>query len=173
MSLSQVAWVMTLPLAALFLVFWPGLRTAGRTLTAAAATVAALGLAGDLAQLAFQRELADWVPVEGRVVVSERGVRRNDWTFEYEYAFAGATHRGSRLTYAPRWRSREDTDQLAAAYPVGAALTVYVDPDRPERSSVDAAPRWAVPAVGLALHGGLAVALALGLRRAAGPAASG
>lgn len=167
MTLPQLAWVMTLPLAALFLVFLPGWRGGGRAVPVAAGLLALGGIAGDLDVLVFQRELATWRPAPAEVVVSERGARRNDWTFQYAYRWEGRTHRGSRLTYAPRWRSREDTDHLHDTYPEGARITVYVDPDRPARSAVDAAPRWGLPLVALGLHGALGAALVWWWRRGA------
>jgi len=183
MTLPQVLWVMTLPLAALFLIFLPGWRGAGRAVPVAAWGVVLAGVAGDLGALAFQHELTTWEPVEAWVVLSERGARRYDWRFQYEYTWEGRTYRGSRLTYAPRWRSREDTDHLAEAYPEGEPITVFVDPDRPERASVNAGPRWALPGGAFALHGALAGVLLLHRRRRqreapagrreAGPEASG
>jgi len=151
------AWFTTLPLAVFAALVASGGR--GRAFLAGCLALLAVGLAGDAAELAFQRDLAGWRATPARVVVSERGSRQNDWSFAYEYAVAGATRRGSVFTYRPRLRSRGDTDRLAAEHPVGREVTVFVDPDDPLRTALDARPSYDLAFVGLAIHGGLAFAL--------------
>jgi hypothetical protein len=162
------AWFTTLPLAVFAALVASGGRR-GLGFLAGALALVAVGLAGDAVELAFQRDLAGWRPVPGRVVVSERGARQNEWRFAYEYTLDGVTRQGSVFTHQPRLRSRADTDHLAAAHPVGHELTVFVDPDDPERAALDARPNFGLSAAGLAIHGGLGVALWRGWTRGRRP----
>jgi hypothetical protein len=152
------AWFTTLPLAVFAALVASGGRR-GRGFVAGALALVAAGLAGDAVELAFQRDLAGWRPVPGRVVASERGARQNEWRFAYEYTLDGVTRRGSVFTHQPRLRSRADTDHLAAEHPVGRELSVFVDPEDPARAALDARPSFGLAAAGLAIHGGLGVAL--------------
>jgi hypothetical protein len=166
------AWFTTLPLAVFAALVASG-GGRGRGFVAGALALAAAGLAGDAVELAFQRDLAGWRPVPGRVVVSERGARQNEWSFAYEYTLDGVTRRGSVLTHRPRLRSRADTDRLAAVHPVGREVTVYVDPEDPTRAALEARPTRGLGLAGFAIHGALGAALWRGRSRGTGPAAAG
>jgi hypothetical protein len=161
-----VAWFTTLPLAVFAALVASG---RGRAFLAGGLALLAVGLAGDAAELAFQRDLAGWRATPARVVVSERGSRANDWSFAYEYEAGGGEQRGAVFSYRPRLRSRRDTDRLAAEHPVGREITVFVDPDDAGRAALDARPTYGLALAGLAIHGALALAL-LRARRAASPA---
>lgn len=152
------AWFTTLPLAVFAALVASG-RRRSRALVAGCLALLALGLPGDAAELAFQLDVSAWRPVPGRVAVSERGPRQNDWRFVYEYEAGGVTRQGSVFTYRPRLRSRADTDHLADAHPVGRALTVFVDPRDPTRAALDARPSFGLALAALAIHGWLGVAL--------------
>jgi hypothetical protein len=151
------AWFTTLPLAVFAALVASGGR--GRAFTAGALALLGVGLAGDGAELGFQRDLAGWRPVPGRVVTSERGARQNEWRFAYEYAVDGVTRQGSVYTHRPRLRSRADTDHLAAAHPVGREITVFVDPEDPARAALEARPGFGLFLAGLAIHGALGAGL--------------
>jgi len=158
-SAAAILWVTSLPVA-LVLLF----SLAGRSVQppwariVAALAIAIPGLVADGWRLASQLELHDWRAVEAIVVRSERGTRRNDWRFEYEYEIEGQRHRGSTLTTAPHTRSREDTDQLAAHFGEGKRITVHVNPDDARRSVVYAEPSYRLPIAGFAIHGALLAA---------------
>jgi hypothetical protein len=162
------AWFTTLPLAVFAALVASGGRR-GRSFTAGCLALVAVGLAGDAKELAFQRDLADWRPLPGRVVVSERGARQNEWRFAYEYEVDGARHQGSVFTHRPRLRSRSDTDRLFAEHPVGREITVFVDPRDPARAALDARPSFGLAIGGLAIHAALGAALWRGGARARRP----
>lgn len=165
-DLLNVVWVVSLPVAILLALTLAG-SSAGRApvRTAVGALVALGGFVFDVGAWVHQQDLASWQPVPARVVLSDRGASRNDWSFQYEYTVDGRAYRGSRLSYAPHTRSRSDTDLLAETYPVDREITVHVDPDEPSRSVVHAEPRYTLPAVGFAIHGLLAAAAWRGWRR--------
>lgn len=165
MTILAALWVLSFALAVVLGLVLLASAGPGRALVAATLGVALYGLAGDAAWLARQAEVAGWEPVEARVVVSERGRRRNDWRFAYTYRWEGERHRASRFTYRPRLRSREDTDRLAERFPEGRTFTAYVDPDAPSHAVVDKRPVYALPALGFALHGALLAALLRARRR--------
>ena len=174
MSSVDVAWVLSFPVAVVLGLVCVGSRGLGLGLTVAAAAVGAFGLAGDAWMLARQADVAGWRAAPATVETSERGTRANAWAFTYVYEAGGETRRGSRLTYRPRLRGRKDTDALAARYPEGARITVYVDPDDSSRSVVDPKPSYVLPAVGGVLHAGLLAALVAARRRGReAPAARG
>lgn len=157
MTTLEILWVLTFPVAVVLFLALLGGRS--RALALAGALVAAAGLAGDAGKARQQRSVTRFVPVEAEVVVSERGRRRNDWTFAYAYHVGGEPYRASRLTHAPRLRSRGDTDHLAERFPVGRRFTAYVDPADPSRAVVDRDPSYALPLAGLVIHGGLLAAV--------------
>ena len=162
------AWFTTLPLAVFAALVASGGRR-GRAFAAGSLALLGVGLAGDAAELAFQRDLAGWRPVPGRVVASERGARQNEWRFAYEYEVNGVTRQSSVYTHRPRLRSRRDTDHLAAEHPVGREISVFVDPDDPARAALDARPSFGLSVAGLAIHGGLGAALWHGRARGRRP----
>jgi hypothetical protein len=162
------AWFTTLPVAVFAALVASGGRR-GRAFTAGCLGLLAAGLAGDARELAFQRDLAGWRPLPGRVVVSERGARQNEWRFEYEYEVDGARRRGSVFTHRPRLRSRADTDRLFAEHPVGREITVFVDPGDPARAALDARPGFGLAIAGFAIHAALGLALWRGAARARRP----
>jgi hypothetical protein len=161
----EVLWVLSLPLAVLLGLVLVGSVGAGRGLTAAALAVGLFGLAGDLAMGMRQRDVSGWLPTPARVMVSERGRSANAWSFAYEYEVEGQRHRGSRVTIRPHLRGREDTDRMAARYPVGAELTVHRSPRDPSRSVIEREPSYALPLAAGVLHGALLAALARARRR--------
>jgi hypothetical protein len=153
MSLVTALLVVSMPVAVVLALALSGRsQEPRRALLAAGAAIAVGGWIGDALELALQLDLRSWVETPAQVVLSERGERRNDWRFAYEYEFGGERYRASRLTYAPRLRSRADTDRLAETYPEGRPLVVHVDPDDPSRASVEAEPHFALPLAAFLLH---------------------
>lgn len=167
MTSLEVLWILSFPVAVLLGLVLVGSVGAGRGLAALAVAVSLYGLTGDVVMGARQHDVSGWLPTQARVVVSERGRSANAWTFAYEYEVEGVRHRGSRLTFRPRLRGREDTDLLAARYPEGTELTVHRDPRDPSRSVVEREPRYALPLAGAAIHLGLLAALVMARRRGA------
>lgn len=161
-----ILWVLTLPLGFFMIVVLGGSPppVSGLRLVAAGA-VLAYGLFGTVVAARQQWSLGRYEPVTARVIESERGARRYDWTFAYEYEWQGERRVGSRVTYAPRLRSRGDTDRLAERYPTGAEIEVHVDPERPSRSVVLAAPHYGLAIAGAIVHGSLALALGVTIGR--------
>lgn len=166
MSPIDFLWFVTLPMSVfLALVLSGAARRPGRGLLALAGLTLVAGIAGDARAWLVQHELAAWKPTPARVLVSEKGQERGEWRFQYGYEAAGASRTGSRYTFSPHFNSRKGTEALIEEYPVGSALTVYVDPADPERSTVYATPRYTLPLAALAIHAWLAAALARSLRR--------
>lgn len=160
MTLSAVIWVTTLPVAILLALALSGRgRPLPRALLGAAGVVAVLGLTGDGVALARQWALSGWQRVPALVVMSERGERRNDWRFQYEYEVLGQRFTGSRLTFSPHTRSREDTDALAAHFSQGKEIEIAVDPDDPGNAVVFAEPSYRLPVSALVIHGLLVAAI--------------
>lgn len=54
----------------------------------------------------------------------------------YTYEIDGETYQGDQLDLrAPTYvRSRDDAEQILAPYPIGASVTLYVDPSDPSRT---------------------------------------
>jgi hypothetical protein len=106
------------------------------------------------------RRSMDWMPTPGRVTANWVSVRRDsdDTTYwpeiRYTYEVAGKTYTGDQIYIGARdgFGSREKAEAVLAPYPKGAAVTVYCDPEHPERATL-------VPGrangVGLFLFGGI------------------
>ena len=76
---------------------------------------------------------AGWPTADGKVTVSEvTGSKKNSWKVEYVYSVAGQPYAGERFAYDPMpVQGREEVERHVAAYPAGAAVTVYYDPGNP------------------------------------------
>lgn len=97
----------------------------------------------------------DLVPVEqrGRSVTVVEAVR-----VVYRYAVDGQTYESDRVSLdtQPARADRAEGQRRRAAYPVGAAVSVYYDPADPARSVLERAPR-----IGALLAGATLAALGL------------
>ncbi len=87
------------------------------------------------------RRAAAWPQVTGRIVKSTIEARRHQFAgeettvtnvpvVEYEFAVAGTTYRGSRVSIGED-TGDANTDATLARYPVGATVMVYYDPADP------------------------------------------
>ena len=88
----------------------------------------------------------------------------------YEYAVDGRTYRGDRVGFdGPGYRQREQAARVVARYPAGAPVTVYYDPERPQRAMLEVGASWertgTALLVGLGTVGGGSLFLRLGRAR--------
>ena len=105
-------------------------------LTVADGILIALGFIVVLSAVLLKRHAGrqnHWERVRGKVTRSE--ISRTRWyrhVIEYSYEYKGVTYRGDRLQslqVSGNWPG--PAGRSAAAYPVGAEVDVYVDPDYP------------------------------------------
>lgn len=90
-------------------------------------------------------ESENWPTVEGTITVSRvRSYEDSDQNtmyeadVEYDYIAKDRRLTGNRITaIAVANSSRRVIEDLIAPYPVGSAVTVYYDPDNPERSVLE------------------------------------
>ena len=91
------------------------------------------------------RQAASWPTAEGLITRSEvvtvrsnRGAMYRE-QIEYSYTVHGQAHTGEGVGMGPKpsmsWRSW--AENRAARYKVGTTVTVFFDPERPERSCLD------------------------------------
>ena len=105
---------------------------------------------GVAALYARARGTARWASVEGRITASrldqdlnlDGGGRSRSYRvfLSYEYEAGGRKRIGTRREFGDSlfgWlRSREVSRGLQQAFPVGRVVTVYYDPDRPQRCTL-------------------------------------
>lgn len=107
-------------------------------------------------------ESASWPTVSGTVtksvVTSHSSTHKGSTTtsyhahIEFDYQVDGTTRHGNRRTYKVMGSSEAAAREAVAAYPVGRAVTVSVDPEDPDRAVLEPGQDWAnaIPiAVGL------------------------
>jgi hypothetical protein len=145
---------------------WPApFASPASQIVLAAGALLGLALLGAAILKAIEhRKVQSWRTVPGRVIRSERGTEIRIGgpvtpevpvaNIAYSYEFDGESFVGTRLTLAERIDPRE-VDALLRRYPVGAIVSVHVDPDDPSSSVL----QRDAPA-GL-LVGGLATTVAL------------
>lgn len=118
----------------------------------------ALGLVAVLRTVVETRQAASWTSTAGRVVRSEIESRRHQFqgepekvenvpAVEYEFEARGRTVRGRRISIGDD-SGGENTEATLARYPVGAAVTVYYDPDDPKNSALERDGLKSVPVFG-------------------------
>ncbi len=83
------------------------------------------------------RATRHWATAEGTVAASTVDSRWNeeqtDYWIEYTYSVAGHRYTGKRIGFSASVRPRSRADQIAhKAYYVGAPVTVYYNPEKPE-----------------------------------------
>jgi hypothetical protein len=102
-----------------------------------------------------QRRSRSWAPVEGRVLssaieaethrsrpVSGSAVTGGDITtyfpsVEYAYEYQGTSYQSQRIiTVNINWPKKE-AEEAVARYPVGASVTVWVNPDHPDQAVLE------------------------------------
>lgn len=89
-------------------------------------------------------EARTWVAIQC-AIVSSRLIDDRDEGHRveviYTYDYDGRSHRGSRLDFDAGEATRKDLmTAIVEAYPVGAELDCWVDPDDPTRSVIDRSP---------------------------------
>jgi hypothetical protein len=89
---------------------------------------------------AHVRKQLKWVRVPGTITSSSVHPNADEYRhyIEYTYSYGGVVYRGDRLrslqiTYNWRWPS----ERSASAYPVGADVDVFVDPEFPRESVLE------------------------------------
>jgi hypothetical protein len=125
-------------------VFWPGVLMFGAVFF----PLAALGFGSALFQLLSTSGIARWPIIEGRVtdgrievveVPRGKSAILHDEKYlpavTYAYEVAGTTYSNDRPSY--RLDRREEAEGELLAYPVGAPLRVYYDPDDPGTSVLE------------------------------------
>jgi hypothetical protein len=92
------------------------------------------------------RKMAEWATTQGRVLVSEivasRGSERKfSGLVQYEFTVLGQSYRSQTVTPAELMgisdTGRGEAMQKVAKYPAGAVVTVYYDPQTPQRSVLE------------------------------------
>ena len=81
------------------------------------------------------------------------GTRLRDGSFVYAYDVGGRRHYGNLRAFNQVTRGGEFTEELAARFPVGKAVTVRYAPDRPDLSVLEpgvAGEAWMLPGAGAA-----------------------
>ena len=132
-----------------------GLLTAG---------AGALLIAFILRDLQRSAQSQDWPEVKGRILSSE-SVREDTGEgvlyraeVKYEYVADGVRYEASRIRFGASPRSQDRADKDANAYPKGAEVYVYFNPDKPDVCVLEPGvkPGFSVLGfvVGIALFGG-------------------
>ena len=105
----------------------------------------------------------NWPTTVGRVVRAEpRGSSTlsisNPWAFDpgikYQYTVEGVTYTGDRVSFGRIPSTAEGVGIVLMQYPVGASVTVWYDPDDPDRAVLEpgaSGDSWAEAALGLIL----------------------
>ncbi|MFP4313684.1 MAG: DUF3592 domain-containing protein [Alphaproteobacteria bacterium] len=91
-------------------------------------------------QNAYER----FVPVQAKVLESDiKSSTRNNRTsyrpaIRYRYVVDGQGYKRRSYTYFEgSSRNKSEIEEIVAAFPVGASVTAYIDPDNPKRAILD------------------------------------
>ena len=124
-------------------------------------------------------QMRSWVPVEARVLSAGYTTNSGDsdtWEAyaQYTYTYGGANYTADRVNISSGGDNigdyqRDTGNRLSAAKSRGAPITVYVDPDNPQRAIIDRNVRWGLmgfKSIFLFVFGGVGLGLLIAAWRA-------
>jgi len=110
------------------------------------------------------RQAKTWPSTAGKVVISTVASHKqnpgvfgydfsdtevtNEPRVEYVYSVAGKKYRGQRITIGEK-TSGFELEEILARYPVGAGVTVYYDPTKPDKAVLERDLPWGILTAGL------------------------
>ena len=125
------------------------------------------------------QQMRSWVPVEARVLSAGYTTSSGDsdtWEAyaEYTYSYGGAYYTASRVNISSGGDNigdyqRDTGNRLSGAKSRGETVTVYVDPDNPQKAVVDRDVRWGLmgfKSIFLFVFGGVGLGLLIAVWRA-------